>query len=178
MTAPILMPCPAALLRPGICVYHAVGFGDVVDADAVEEMPAVVTHLWMRLDGDRGERVGDVTVYGEVGPDRGDVGTEERDPAALSVDLRDPSIRDRLARAIWAKLRPKEPEPITAPTFACYSPSARCWTLRIDGRASEMFSHLGGKAVGAVVPALADIPLDSPDRDLLALRAVALVVLA
>jgi hypothetical protein len=108
------------------------------------------------------------------------------------LDLRNPTVRDAVVRAIWHKLHPKEPDPLTAPAFLLHMESLRLWRLcwhayPVCGRSSARLHqgaifHFepsvgpGGRA--QEVPALATIPLDSLDRDLLALAEVAKVVLA
>jgi hypothetical protein len=103
---------------------------------------------------------------------------------AVSVDLRldprDPTVRDAVVRAIWRKLRPDAPEPLTAPEFRNYK--NRVFRLQSDGEAS-WFEPVGQITsnfivVAISIPALASIPLDSPDRDLLALAEVAKAVLS
>ena len=98
----------------------------------------------------------------------------------LSVDLCDPTVRDAIVRALWALLRPDDPEPVTAPSwYGGYSDGYR-WCLdrrfergpRFAAKVNQM------RPDRIVVPALADIPSSDDDStwicDLLALRAVTL----
>lgn len=116
-----------------------------------------------------------------------------RRPNTLTIrlDLRDPAVRDAVVRAIWRKLRPDEPEPLTAPIFDCETrpdelPSEDedppCWWL------AHPLAPDNGVAFGCLieskdgvyrkVSALNDVDFASPDRDLLALAEVAKAVLA
>ena len=87
------------------------------------------------------------------------------------LDLREPAVRDAVARAIWRTLRPNEPEPLTAPVFASHADGA-FFTLehqRFVAHSAADYEH--------EVPALGNVALANPDRDLLALAAIAAHVL-
>lgn len=105
------------------------------------------------------------------------------DADTLLADLRDGDVRDACVRALWRKLRPGEPEPLTAPLFY-YDDDTECWWLQVFGQHATFHprsaSCCDGKTCGHHVPALGvlgmPLPKDAPDvlmeRDLLALAAV------
>lgn len=96
-----------------------------------------------------------------------------------TYDLRLPADRDRCVRAIWHKLRPTEPEPLTAPAFHWLGSAgnyATAWVMEVRDPPHGLTLSCGFAAVR--YPALTSVPLDSPDRDLLALAEVAKAVLA
>lgn len=144
--APVLVPAFPAALRVGLPVIHVDG-------------PAVVTLC-------EGSQVVVVLTAGRV---LGAVVYADRIRVvygALTLDLRDPSVRDAVVRALWRKLRPGEPEPLTAPRWS-YD-GMGCWWLDNgeDGIPCDQNNR----------PTLANLPA-SPDRDLLALAAVCVAVL-
>jgi hypothetical protein len=108
---------------------------------------------------------------------------------SLAIDLRESIVRDALVREIWHKLRPgmidvhgrPPPDPLTAPHF--YFNGAREARLGLAGSPGGAFLYVEFDPVrrpytDIEVPALATIPLDSFDRELLALAEVAKVVFA
>ena len=111
----------------------------------------------------------------------------------VSLDVRDPAVRDALVRAIWRKLRPDEPEPLTAPRWdnnseRRYSLVGRFMRDVSDATYDVRFRPTPGgrspESEDIVVPALGDLPRDSferpqdfADRALLALAAVCVAVL-
>lgn len=106
-------------------------------------------------------------------------------------DLRNPAVRDAIVRAIWRRLRFGDPELLAAPGWY-YDTENEHWLFSVpigwDRDLHETFTaETGSCCVGSnhhadhdvrTIPALASIPLDSPDRDLLALAEVAKAVLA
>lgn len=111
--------------------------------------------------------------------------------ASVRLDLRDAAVRDAVVRAVWRKLRPTEPEPLTAPSWSCSYPPGHvpdeidderpCWYLGPDGDALTFVDAEDGPVDDdtVFVAGLDEIMLRcSPDRDLLALAAVACAVLA
>jgi hypothetical protein len=130
------------------------------------------------------------------------------DADVVSLDLRDPAVRDAVARAIWRKLRRKATpgaldmrevspnvwesvEPATAPQWSYDDNGDSYWLTALYGYnddVHETFSPADGSccrgARGHVdhdanaVPSLVSISINSPDRDILALAEVAKAVLA
>lgn len=115
--------------------------------------------------------------------------------SSLRLDLRDPYIHDAVVRAMWRTLRRTtvrpasdvldmreaspgvwEPEPVNAPQFD-HVANRRCWVMWAGGGGrGACFTPDGTTFFPSTVhavPALASVPLDSPDRDLLALAACA-----
>lgn len=91
---PLLMPCPPALLRPGLVL-----------ADG-----AIVTCVY--VDGVTPTTGGScVMVVADDGVE------DPRDVGGISIDLRDPSVRDALLREVLRKLRPDAPEQFGAPAL-------------------------------------------------------------
>jgi hypothetical protein len=185
VTAPLLIPAYPALLRAGLPVVCDL---ETDEGDAYIDVAAVVISLYgVDCDPDPWLTIGI--------DDRGNSG--ERAEALIAhtrLDLRNPAVRDQAVRALWRKLRPGEPEPLTAPR----------WDNNSEQRYSLVGRHMRGVSDTAydvrfrptpggrspecediVVPALGVLPRDSferpqdfADRDLLALAAVLAAVLA
>lgn len=122
-----------------------------------------------------------------------DIGSGETEVVrreALRLDLRDPAVRDAVVRAIRRKLRPGEPEPLTAPLFyygggcdrwAGFAATARAsWWLESGVfKCGWWDADVDDPAQGvAALAALRGVDVDHHDRDLLALAAVARAVLS
>ncbi len=168
MNAPMLIPAYPALLRAGlpVRVKWGAGDGDVGPERvlcSVEESPT---------DGE---------VWCNIASTRNVPSVDDYPLSELRLDLRDPAARDASVRALWRKVHP-EAVPLTAPAFYWYpfvEGTKACWILehpegspavRCQDR-SPMYEP------AQVIPALASIPLDSPDRDMLALACVLAAVL-
>lgn len=160
----ILVPAFPAVLRDGLPVIDSI---DGERGMAQQRRSDWYTLVWSEADGSDMHRLV---------------------PSEFRLDLRDPTVRDAVVRALWRKLRPDEPEPLTAPTWRYpwttggwhpTTPGLRPrWTLGDVGFDARPFDvqHPDDRSQH-VIPALASIPLDSPDRDLLALAEVAKAVL-
>lgn len=170
MTAPILIPAFACVLRPGLSIVHN-GYND----------PSV--RICMHVD-DQGR------VAYAITDEQGDVQEWGRSKN-VSLNLRNPAVRDAVVRAIWRKLRPDDSEPTTAPAWSHVEAGEGfpCWwwvsTNHVDDDSDEDVETFGadnpthaGGIIDHSVPSLASVPLDSPDRDLLALAEVAKAVLS
>lgn len=84
-------------------------------------------------------------------------------------DLRRPADRDRCVRALWRKLRPGEPEPLTAPQFAN---DGDAWGLCADGFDgggtvwfAEEWNDEDAGSTYVAVPALASLATTCPACD-------------
>jgi hypothetical protein len=170
---PVFVPAFQAVLRPGIMLMVPGPIGACADGEWLN------TPLQMRGGGDDLH----FNAFGFWQTERA---------AKCRLDLRDPSVRDAVVRAIWRKLRSDEPEPLTTPRWSrlCYQrnetpDSLDSWTLTspksppIDFSAAS--SPWGFRSEWRTVVDLGDselVPLDSPNRDLLALAEVAKAVLS
>lgn len=108
-----------------------------------------------------------------------------RDPATLSLDLRDPAGADRALRWLWSRASDR-PLRMGAPVWLWDGTAqvSHRWALWIEeqpclttqrGRTKAVFATPDSRnGAATLVPALASIPLDHPDADLLALVAVCL----
>ncbi len=157
--APVLVPAFPAVLRAGLSI--------VVRGPMPHVGPDEYLHTVVVVIG------GPVVHFWHMGGARGAL------KDAVFVDLRDPAVRDAVVRALWRKLRPDEPEPLTAPRFWHPAPLATRWLVYGDDGSLmiRLAPVVSFEDVDVAVPALASIPLDSPDRDLLALAEVAKAVL-
>jgi hypothetical protein len=151
-------------------VLHSIEWAD----GETEMMSAVVAHLW---------EDGDVIVYGEVGPEVGDIGTESRRLSDVALDLRDPLGADIAAR--W--LAERCGVDATGGLLWAYREDDDEWWLTNRDTFSAAFggakpTHPMNVYSGIVacvhVPALAAIDPASPDADPRALAACALHVAA
>lgn len=166
---PVLVPAWPAVLRAGLPVRVKWGAGDgdigpVRVLCSLEESPT------------EGE------TWCNVASTRNTPSVDDYPLAELRLDLRDPATRDAVVRAIWRKLRPTEPEPLTAPAFD-FSTFVRGPRVKLYGhRLREPVVIRWRRAVDrdhdALCPALADVDLTSTDVDLLALACCAAAVLA
>lgn len=164
----LLIPCPRAMLAPGLSVISRISLGAYLLGDPWDAA------YWRALPR----------------TEPGSVHTIPLAPMDMLVDLRDPPVRDRLARCLWTALRPGEPALLTAPCWY-YDDGAECWWAEVTtgyGRDThETFATKAGSCCSGspthpdhnthAVPALAAVDLASPDRDLLALAAVVAHVL-
>lgn len=155
MSAPVLVPAFPAVLQAGLPV-ECLGYSLRGRAHAAQDVGDGEWMLWPNASG----RYWPLT--------------------SLRLDLRDPTVRDAVVRAIWRALRPDEPEPLTAPVFVV---GVGAVLMESPGRQSIAFldrdiSYAGSNhAAAQIVPALTAIR-HAPDRDLLALAEVAKAVLS
>jgi hypothetical protein len=163
------MPAFPATLRVGLKVVHREYPG----------FPYLLVHHW--------------PAAGWVGY-RSDAGLFPIDNVgSMFLNLRDDEIRDVIVRTLWYKLRPgvsdvhgrPPPVPFTAPCFyfnpnggARLGGSARLGLAGMPPAFDLEFDSARRPYTDVEVPGLASIPLDSPDRDLLALAEVAKAVFA
>jgi hypothetical protein len=153
--APVLVPAFPAVLRAGLLAIASVSI-DGVDVP----VQCVVTDVNEAADG------------ATVAPIPGEVDdTEPFDCGMkwLAIDLRDPTVRDVVVRALWRKLRPDEPEPFSPPHFHVgRGDGVLLWWLTVPDA-----SGIGRSSEVAAVP---NMQADSDDRAL-ALAAVCVAVL-
>jgi hypothetical protein len=164
----ILVPAYPALLRAGLPVVYCAWVGEpAIGAVIVRtcDDPVVILTGDVHTGGIFANRI--AVVHGG---------------AFLSLDLRDPAVRDAAVRALWRKLRPVEPEPLTAPAFGI-APNGHAatdphWLLYNGDLVARFMAISCFPRIDHAVPALASIDLASPDRDLLALACVLAAVLS
>jgi hypothetical protein len=160
VSAPILLPAEAlpGLLRAGTPILY-------------NETPGVVLFN-CDVNGEPGAFIGGTTWDAIDDEDANGVTLED-----LSIDLRVPEAGDAIKRAIRRVLHPGMPEPFNAPRFSYDSGDVPHWLMHVDDvLVARFMARPCFPQIDHGVPALADVPLDSPDRDLLALRCVALAV--
>lgn len=117
--------------------------------------------------------------------DGGETTTEDDIPlAALRLNLRDDATRDAVLRAMWRKLRPEDPESLSAPQWIPHDDDATpAWSLARfdgDGDADAIYfaEYIGSTAPDGsmAVPELSGCYQE--DADLLALGTCARAVLS
>jgi hypothetical protein len=173
--SPVLVLAFPEALRAGLPVIvtrtsaHGPGSGRTYDA------------VWLgELDGERFVARVCALDNGIFSPGMEQLGDE----AIVQLDLRDSTVRDAIVRSIWRRLRPEEAEPLTAGRFwKSWVEDVRRWFVEREcdsNTESVEFRTVGRTREGEVfvVTALAFIPLDSPDRDLLALAEVSKAVMS
>ena len=172
MADPLLMPCPPALLRPGrrVVVRYRNHRGESAVRDVIPARhwhgvtewhpePQPLLDVWdVAKHAERTFATRDIVLVNHEG-----------------INLADPSVRDALARCLWAALRPGEPEPLTAPRFRFHA-AMGCWLLGDDDGDTRAitFGLVGCSDLDHVVPTLTD---DMWQRRRLGDRAVDLVAL-
>lgn len=188
MSAPILVPAFACVLRAGLPVlepehgafvlvdtYEICVAGNSENSDASELRALIGRRVIDRADVDvsSGRRSRHCDIQ------RGDV------PAScLRLNLRVPAVRDALVRALWRKLRPSDDEPHAAPMWVPHdSDAVPAWSLATmdgDGDADSIYfaEQIGETAPddSMAIPSLANCYAE--DGDLLALAEVAKSVLS
>lgn len=175
MTSPLLIPCPPALLRAGLPGHLTRwGGGEIVGVYLGPTEACAYCGGWgcvhdgpAHVPGGYWSTAYPKTFSGPV------------PHAAVDVDLRDGAVRDHALRVLYAKVRPEEPEPVSAPRWGeeCSSPGVWFVGGRRNHFASPKYAGPTWNPSQTTIPALASVPLDSPDRDLLALACVIAAVL-
>lgn len=149
MSGPILIPAYPSVLRAGLPVVFA-GARYVALGPSIDGCVAIAD-------------VADGVQYAPSG--------------YVGIDLRDPAACDACKRAVWHKLCPPgDGDPWNCPRFWKVE-AMRRWNLSTDTAAGTYFTADPGRG-SPYVPALAAVPLNCSDRDLLALAEVAKAVLS